>query len=176
MLERFATGLVVWLLDWLVSRSDSGILKHFNFEASRFLNDDDYYQNIRRIIVLFAMEGHSGGSASYAINTLSRALRYQPLSPLTGSDDEWLIVGEENGIVLYQNVRCSTIFKRGANGVAYNIDGFVFKDTNGRHYTDRYSRRYINFPWDYTEPVIIVDDGLKKFLHEINSNKEVHNG
>jgi hypothetical protein len=69
----------------------------------------------------FAEEGHSGFSASYAINILTKLMEFKPLSPLTGEDDEWNLVGDEH----WQNKRCSSVFK-GVDGSCYDIDGKVF--------------------------------------------------
>jgi hypothetical protein len=69
----------------------------------------------------FAEEGHSGFSASYAINILTKLMEFKPLSPLTGEDDEWNLVGDGH----WQNKRCSSVFK-GVDGSCYDIDGKVF--------------------------------------------------
>jgi hypothetical protein len=69
----------------------------------------------------FAEEGHSGFSASYAINILTKLMEFKPLSPLTGEDDEWNLVGDGH----WQNKRCSSVFK-GVDDSCYDIDGKVF--------------------------------------------------
>ena len=67
------------------------------------------------IIGLFATQGHSGGSAQITTDIVNRLMRYEPLSPLTGDDDEW---GEVTP-GCWQNKRCSHVFKE--NGRAYDI-------------------------------------------------------
>lgn len=98
-------------------------------------------KHIIKMVELFSEEGHSGFSASYAVNILDKLLRFRPLSPLTGSDDEWMEVGEG----LYQNKRCSTVFKK--DGTAYDIDGKVFVESDGQSYTSSNSKVDVSFPY-----------------------------
>ena len=51
--------------------------------------NDAMCEHILKMVNVFAEEGHSGFSANYAINILQKLLRFEPLSPLTGEDDEW---------------------------------------------------------------------------------------
>lgn len=113
-------------------------------------------KHLLHMIGEFADEGHSGYSASYAISTLKRLLCFKPLSPLTGEDDEWNEVSEISGYTHFQNKRCSSIFKDGKDGEAYDIDGKVFwnwytdPDTNEKYksyYTSRDSRVPVTFPY-----------------------------
>ncbi len=63
----------------------------------------------------------SGGAVSVAAPALQRLIAGKPLGPLTGEDDEWAEVG--TGV--FQNVRCSSVFKnpRFHDGkFAYDID------------------------------------------------------
>ena len=69
----------------------------------------------------FSEEGHSGFSASYAIQCLSKLLAYKPLSPLTGEKDEWSEVAQDGDEPLFQNKRYSSVFKVGKDGEAYNL-------------------------------------------------------
>jgi hypothetical protein len=127
------------------------------------MTDDDDMNGMMRKHLLhmvkeFADEGHSGFSASYALQCLQKLLRFKPLSPLTGEDDEWHEVSERSGYPHYQNKRCSSVFKEGKDGEAYDIDGKVFwewcKDEDGKpyksYYTCRDSRVPVTFP--YTVP------------------------
>ena len=100
--------------------------------------------HILKMMEMFADEGHSGFSASYAAMILERLMRFEPLKPLTGEDSEWNEVGDQDG-PLYQNRRCSRVFKD--NEGAYDIQGKVFKEPNGSCYTSRDSRVFIEFPY-----------------------------
>ena len=105
--------------------------------------NDAMCEHILKMVNVFAEEGHSGFSAEYAISILQKLLRFEPLSPLTGEDDEWCEVSDN----LYQNKRLSRVFKEGKDGQAYDIDGKVFVEPDGCSYTNRDSRVYIEFPY-----------------------------
>lgn len=82
-------------------------------------------KHILTMVQAFADEGHSGFSASYALSILTRLLDFKPLGPLTGEDSEWIhVYDEDDGSPVYQNKRCSSVFK-GPKGT-YNINGKVF--------------------------------------------------
>lgn len=104
--------------------------------------NDAMCDHILKMVDVFAEEGHSGFSAEYAIGILQKLLRWQPLSPLTGEDDEW---NEEDGF--FQNKRCSRVLKNEKDGQAYDIRGKVFVEPDGVSYTSRDSRVDIEFPY-----------------------------
>jgi hypothetical protein len=99
--------------------------------------------HILKMVDVFTEEGHSGFSAEYAINILQKLLRWEPLSPLTGEDDEW----EEYEDGTFQNKRLSRVFKYGKDGKAFDIRGKVFVYPDGCSYTSRDSTVYIEFPY-----------------------------
>ena len=111
----------------------------------------------------FSDEGHSGYSASYALQCLKKLLNFKPLSPLTGEDDEWSEVGEDSGYTMFQNKRCGSVFKHGKDGEAYDIDGKVFwewytDEETGEHHKSYYSnndcRTPVTFPYEVpNEPI-----------------------
>jgi len=100
-------------------------------------------EHILRMVEVFSDEGHSGFSASYAAAILEKLLRFQPISPLTGEDSEWNLISEKEK--LYQNKRCSHVFK--SNGKAYDLNGKVFIQENGSAYTSADSRVDVTFPY-----------------------------
>lgn len=105
-------------------------------ELDRLGQDEDGMQNamnedILEIVEKFSEQGHSGYSASYALNIIKRLLAWKPITPLTGEDDEWNDVDE--GGKLQQNKRCSAVFRENRdNSTAYYIDGKVFSDDGGK--------------------------------------------
>lgn len=135
---------------------ESNLMKHARSElqAAGHFDDDGFYggalgKAVLELIKSFCDQGHSGMSAHFAMALFDRLARYLPLTPLTGEDDEWNEVGDQNGGPLYQNRRCGHIFKD-PNG-AYNIEGIVWKDRDGgATYTNRDSHVPITFP--YTVP------------------------
>lgn len=101
------------------------------------------------LIKVFGGQGHSELSAIFCIQLFSQLAAFKPLTPLTGEDNEWNEV--EPG--MYQNKRCSTIFKE--KGKAYNIYGRVFKEPNGSCYTNFKSRTPVTFPYELKNPEIV---------------------
>jgi hypothetical protein len=110
-------------------------------------------KHILEMVKMFAEEGHSGFSASYAVGILEKLLRYEPLKPLTGDDSEWVKL-EYGDDMMWQNKRCSHVFK-GADGRAYDSQGRIFREPNGNCYQSSGSRVYIEFP--YTPTTEYVD-------------------
>lgn len=106
--------------------------------------------HILRMVQTFADEGHSGFSAAYAVNILQKLLRFEPLTPLTGDPDEWNQVGEG----MWQNRRCSHVFKDAEDGEAYDIEAVIFRDPDGASYTSRDSKRTITFPYTPTREYV----------------------
>jgi hypothetical protein len=112
-------------------------------------------KHLLHMIKEFADEGHSGFSGNYALQCLKKLLNFKPLSALTGEDDEWTEVSNISGYPHFQNKRCSSVFKDGKTGEAYDIDGKVFwewyKDDDGNvyksHYTNFESRVPVKFPY-----------------------------
>lgn len=128
-------------------------------------NDNDLDRQMKKalkrdvlaLIRVFASQGHSGGSAPIVVNLFQKLARYEPLAPLTGEDDEWTEV--EAGR-LYQNKRAANVFKE--NGIAYQMDGFVFEEPNGATYTNQPAsrRRIVSFPFRPQRGTIIrVNEG-----------------
>jgi hypothetical protein len=112
-------------------------------------------KNIIEIIEVFAKQGHSGSSAEYCIPIINRLLRQEPISPLTGNDNEWAEVSEG----VYQNKRMSSVFKdkNQFSGQAYWLDGKMFSDNGGKTwYTNRDSWVTIEFPWNKPKSEYII--------------------
>ena len=111
-------------------------------------------KHILHMVSEFSKEGHSGFSASYAISLLQKILNFEPLAPLTGEDWEWNNVSDVSGDTLYQNARCSHVFKNDEG--AYDINGKVFYEwyTNEEtgekrksHFTSKDSHVPVTFPY-----------------------------
>lgn len=109
-------------------------------------------EHIIRLIELFSKADHSGFSAEYVLQIFERLSRFLPLSLLLGIDSEWNEV--EPGV--YQNNRCSTVFKDGKDGQAYDIDYKIFTDDKVVFYSNKESKEYITFPYSKrTSPIHI---------------------
>lgn len=73
--------------------------------------------HILEIVKIFADFGHSGYSANYAINLITKVLQQKNLTKLTYADDEFIKVSGE----VYQNKRDCEVFKE--NGVITRLEG-----------------------------------------------------
>ena len=126
-------------------------------------------ENVLELLDVLSKQGHSGTSIHFVVDYFSKLAKFEPLCPLRGDDSEW-----NNNIDpdMWQNNRCSHVFKK--NGVAYDIDGYVFwhwserdleEDEAGspgkRRYkscfTSRESRRLVTFPYTPKREYVEVD-------------------
>lgn len=124
-----------------------GCTDNDGLDMQKHINHD-----IMQIIRTFAEQGHTGFTGNYVLNIIERLLRFQPLSELTGSDDEWINTSEYGSeVTYYQNKRCPAIFKD-KDGRAYNVEGKIFSEDGGKTwFTSKDSKVYIDFP--YTVPL-----------------------
>ncbi len=115
-----------------------------------FDKDSDYGgmmgHAVMKMIKQFSEEGHSGFSASIAIGLFEKLARFEPLTPLTGEDDEWDNVSQISDDPLFQNKRCPHVFKD-KDGTAYDIVGKIFRHADGVCFTNRKSRVPVTFPY-----------------------------
>lgn len=141
--------LLMWLLRDLTP--DSNMVNHVRMELKAWFEEGTDSPNrwmaehIESMVRLFALEGHSGSSASFARQVFHTLSDFKPWGPLTGEDSEWMDCSY-GGEPLWQNVRCSHVFK-GADGRAYDTEGKIFREPNGTCYTNKKSRVYITFPY-----------------------------
>ena len=88
--------------------------------------DDDMQElmcaQVLDLLNMFAKHGHSGTSAPYALSMFTKLANFKPIAPITGEDWEW----SDTGHGVYQNKRCSSVFKNKETGECYDIDGKVF--------------------------------------------------
>ena len=166
------------------------MLDYAKRELDRIKKDEDGMQeainnDILEIVKIFSEQGHSGFSAGYALSVLERLLRFKPITPLTGEDDEW---NECSTKGVMQNKRCSSVFRQ-ADGTYEDIDSVIVSDNGGiTWFTSKRFRKKITFPYmptihpekvyiEYTEDVppgftgdkydIITDDPKRiKKLYE----------
>lgn len=129
-------------------------------------------EDVLEIAEVFASQGHSAFSAAHCVDLLEKVLRHEPVGPLTGEDWEWNEVGEG----VWQNKRCSRVFKYCRYGQAYDIAGKVFREWHERElnpnepgfpgktrfqtcYTGSASRVPITFPYTPTREYVDVPSG-----------------
>lgn len=123
-------------------------LEYAKVELDRIEKDDEGYQDvinkqILEIIEIFSKQGHSGFSASYALNVLERLLRHKPLSELTGEDDEW----EKSISGNWKNKRCWSVFKD-KDGNVYDIETIICSDDGGiTWFSSNSFQKKVTFPY-----------------------------
>lgn len=118
-----------------------------NCEDEESQEMQDYMkQNILDVLDVVEKQGHSGGSMPYFLNMLNKALKFEPLTALTGKDEEWNDVASlSDGTILFQNKRYSCVFKDDS-GVCKS-GHYVFQEADGSCFTNSYSRKSISFPY-----------------------------
>lgn len=78
--------------------------------------------SVAELVKVFAVQGHSGGSAVMTLNLFDRLVNFMPLTTLKDTPDEWTDMSAYDGSpagTLFQNVRCSSVFKR--HGKAFDV-------------------------------------------------------
>jgi hypothetical protein len=96
------------------------LIEHARAELARINFGDEDTSVMVDILGRFFDQWDSGGAVSCVAPLVPRLLAGQPLSPLTGEDDEWF--EPYDGCAMLQNKRCGTVFKDVATGRANDID------------------------------------------------------
>lgn len=116
-------------IEILPVQRESELVKHARRELILLGEDKETIDGYLKVIQAFADMGHSGGSASVAIPTLTALLQYKNLKPLTDDVHEWLHIGEAapGAPNMWQNTR---------NPEAFSTDGgktyYLLSETNRR--------------------------------------------
>jgi len=97
---------------------------------------EEFREEILSLCEKFGNSGQSGGSAPYTAQAISKTLKslllQKPIYPVTGIEQEWTLVSEQEG--MYQNCRCSALFKSTTHE-AYYLDAIVWKNQHGMTYS-----------------------------------------
>lgn len=135
---------------------------------------EPFKKEILALCEAFGTSGQSGGSAPYTATALSQAIKklllQEPILPMTGFDDEWMDVsnwGDGKSGIVYQNKRCSGLFKD-SNGKCWYLDAIAWKTenggswsgsallSNGKGFDKYYSRNFVkSFP--FTPKTFYID-------------------
>jgi len=150
-----------------------------------------FAKEILALCEAFGNSGQSGGSASYTASAIAQAVKklmlQEPICDVTGHKNEWVHIGTmSDGSIVYQNSRCSALFKSGADAKAYYLDAIVWKGEEnwdaftGSVYIDDKdfelinSRQYVKFPFkpktfyiDVIRIPITKKDAEERNLHYI---------
>lgn len=143
----------------LLEDSDGSLEAHARRELAYMDTSDDgpnrwMVSNLLDMVRCFGTAGHSGFSASFARAQLAPLLAFQPLRPLMGTPDEWVHVGDNDGVPQYQNDRCGHVFREG-DGQAYDSEGVIFREPNDVCFQSFLSRVPVTFP--YTPKSVYAD-------------------
>lgn len=82
-------------------------------ERAKFPEED--IKAVEATMEVFFKHFNSGGAVHHMAPILTRLIAGAPLSPLTGSDDEWRDMSSYEGApagTTFQNIRASSVFKR----------------------------------------------------------------
>lgn len=105
------------------------------------------HQNVREILEVIAKQGHSGGSIGFLLHMVQKLGMFEPLSPIRGTDDEWVDVANiSGGQPMLQNARCGHIFRDG-DSQAYDSTGRIVVCEDGQTVTNFQSRVPVTFPY-----------------------------
>ena len=133
------------------------------FQAAGWCDKDNQFtdemqqsicEDVIELLEVFNNHGHSGSSGSYAIQMFTKLANFDPIGPLTGADDEWQDISEFSGGSLWQNKRCSRVFKN-QDGEAFDIEGIIFyqwqEDDTGKltksYFSSMNSQIPVHFPY-----------------------------
>ena len=87
------------------------------------------------------------------INIFNNLIKYSPLTPLTGDEDEWGEIKQSGFIKYQQNKRCARVFRNNANNdEVYIVDGTLFSDNGGETWFQCKESKFRikEFPFDMT--------------------------
>lgn len=153
---------------------------------------EPFINEILELCDKFGKSGQSGGSAPTVATVISQTVKklmlFEPICPVLGIDAEWVSVSELSDEILFQNRRCSALFKKG-DGNSYYLDAIVWKgaeeyDTfTGRVYIDDKnfelisSRQFVRFPFkpktfyiDVVRVPIAKEEAESRKMHFIEGN------
>ncbi len=109
--------------------SESNLCKHAIREFSIANFDKDSYasmfaKDVMELLAVLSYQGHTNHSISYALKLFNSLAKYEVLTPLTLSDDEFEKDSKDPTCNSRQNLRKSSIFKK-ADGTIIDIDAFT---------------------------------------------------
>ena len=97
--------------------------------------DDCAVTCILELLETFVKQEHSNFSANYVLKIFNKLVNFKPLSPLTGEDDEWMEICNNEDEIIYQNKRHFNVFKtinvKTKEEKCHLNDHYVFVDKNG---------------------------------------------
>ena len=120
--------------------------------------------HILKAVEAFIGADWSGATVGIGLELFNALIKHQCLTPITGEDSEWDDMTDCSGYALFQNKRCSSVFKEGVDGRPFTVNAFSFtepcEDDDGTPYrasftTSGFSSGYISFPYVPKDPEVI---------------------
>jgi len=142
-------------------------------------------ESVLELLEVFSKQGHSGSSAPFAIHYFEKLANHEPLAPIMCTEDEWNSCADVGDHELFQNNRCSAVFKCGINGNPYYIDAIVWRSENGFSFTGSvfnsknekiYSKQDIKLPFTpktFYVDVIDIEIGKDDYEHRIKDESQL---
>ena len=135
-----------------------------------------YREEILSIIKKFDKQGYDEQGTIFAAKVIGTAIRNllmeEIISPIIGDDNEWVLVTH----TLYQNNRCSNVFKESKDAQPHYLDAIHWRLSDGRLYAGKaldsnnniiQSKQYINLPFS---PHTFIIDVTSKDENNIESD------
>ena len=79
--------------------------------------DGMLYKSVIELVETFSKQGHSGYSAAITTDVLNKLLKYEPLTPLTYEDENWIKHDDKT----WQHNRKFTVFSTDQGKTWYDI-------------------------------------------------------
>jgi len=105
--------------------SKANLVKHAEFElklAELDQEDSDYggelYKSVMELIKLFSSQEHSGYSANTTIALFSKLARFENITPIGKTADEWVKIGSN----VWQNKRAGHFFSNDGGETWTSVD------------------------------------------------------
>lgn len=118
LIARTAHKRIIEMLEAINRDTTSNLVAHARRELQIMGEDEEFIECYLDIIRIFAAQGHSGGSASVFIPTLSKLLQQENLTPITDEQIEWNEVGHG----MWQNTRNSRFFSEDGGITYYDVN------------------------------------------------------
>lgn len=132
-------------------------------DESAITMQERMHRDVREILEVVSRQGHSGFSINFLFQMVQKVGMFEPLSPILGTDDEWVDVANiSGGQPMLQNARCGHVFRDG-DSQAYDSTGRIVVCEDGQTVTNYQSRVYIEFPYVPTRVYAPHGEDLERF-------------
>ena len=108
---------------------DGNLFQHAKRElelAGMFDKDSDYNgmmgDAVLELMEVFASQDHSGFSASMCLDIFNKVAKFENLTPIGTTKDEWVDVSEQSQESMWQNKRNSALFSKDNGKSYYHVD------------------------------------------------------